>query len=121
MTIIPSLASAFRMPPNRQRLTAQDLTKDGAALAQLIVKIRKRSGLSRAELARRLGVKPSSLKQYENGRRGRYGKAGLRWFVRLAEGCGCEVSLELPGGRVFDMVLGPASLRESTVLFIPRR
>ena len=103
-----------------QQLAAQDFANDPQAFARLITEMRERAGLSRAALARQLGINASSLKQYENGRRGRSGKASLRWFLRSAAACGHELSLELPNGKSFDLVLGPASLRESRVGFVSR-
>lgn len=122
MVNIPTVSTVpFRLPPPQpQRLTAQNLMQDSDGVAQLLMRMRERAGLSRAELARRLGISANSLKQYENGRRGRYGNTSLRWFVRFAEGCGYRVSVQFPDGKMVDLVLCAASLRDSAVGFIPR-
>ncbi len=49
-----------------------DVSEDPYAFARLLLEIRGAAGLSRAEVARRIGVTPGTLKQYEYGRRGRY-------------------------------------------------
>jgi transcriptional regulator with XRE-family HTH domain len=105
----------YHRPPPRQQLSAQDLREDPQAFARLLVKMRRRAGLTRAALARGLGIKAASLKQYENGRRGSKGTAGLAWLLRFAAGCGCRISAELPNGKRVDVGLAPASLRESEV------
>jgi hypothetical protein len=117
--ILPSTAGLGRYRSVREPLTT-DLIRDKDAFTKLLIRMRQRAGLSRAELARRLGIKPASLKQYENGRRGRHGKAGLHWFLRLAAGCGCGVSVELPDGKIVDLRLGASSLKTSAVHFIKR-
>ena len=58
-------------------------------LIQLLI---DRSGVSQAELARRLGITPQALGQYVKARR----RATFHWLVRLAQVCGARVSVDFP-------------------------
>lgn len=58
-------------------------------LIQLLI---DRSGVSQAELARRLGITPQALGQYVKARR----RATFHWLVRLAQVCGGKVTVEFP-------------------------
>jgi transcriptional regulator with XRE-family HTH domain len=52
-----------------------------------------RSGLTQAEIARRLAVKPQSVHQWRSGTRS---NPSLKWFMRLAQVCGVRLVVELP-------------------------
>lgn len=66
---------------------------DDRAISRMVELLISRSGLSIREIARRLGIYPSTLHQYKSGRRVR---PSLIWFVRFASACGAEVTLRWP-------------------------
>lgn len=70
---------------------------DQRALAGLLGRILQRSGLTVAELSRRMGFHDETVRQYFTGRRQR---PSLLWFLKVAELCGCRVFLEFPTRRV---------------------
>lgn len=70
---------------------------DDRAITRLLESILLRSGLTLSEAARRIGVHPSSLRQYINGRRTR---PSLFWFARFTEVCGSHLVVEMPMKRV---------------------
>lgn len=90
VSIVPSNSTVpvFRVP-----VPLTPVVGDDRAIAALLRMILDKSGLSTGEVARRLGVRRETIKQYTAGRRT---KPGLPFFIRLAEVCGCKVSIELP-------------------------
>jgi DNA-binding XRE family transcriptional regulator len=58
-------------------------------LIQLLI---TRSGVSQAELAKRLGITPQALGQYVKAKR----RATFHWVVRLAQVCGARISVDFP-------------------------
>jgi transcriptional regulator with XRE-family HTH domain len=65
-------------------------------ITRLLETIISRSGMNLAEVARKMGVTPNSIRQYTRGRRNR---PSLQWMVRLAEVCGAKLSIEFPRVR----------------------
>ncbi len=59
---------------------------------ELIELLIQRSGVSQAELARRLGITPQALGQYVKAKR----RATFHWLVRLAQVCGARVTVDFP-------------------------
>lgn len=57
----------------------------------------ERAGVSQAELARRMGIKPQSFSQYLGRRRVR---PSLQWMARLALVCGGRLWVEFPNGAI---------------------
>jgi transcriptional regulator with XRE-family HTH domain len=57
--------------------------------AELIQRIRRTSGLSQAELARRAGLPPSVVSAYEHGRR----QPSVSALARIARAAGMELEL----------------------------
>ncbi len=57
--------------------------------ADLIAKIRERSGLTQAELARRSGLQSSVLSAYEHGRR----QPSVAALARIARAAGLEIEI----------------------------
>jgi transcriptional regulator with XRE-family HTH domain len=80
-----------------------------SAAGRLIGEVRRKSGLSQAELARRAGLTRSVLNAYERGRR----QPGVDALARIAAAAGLELRLgspaEEPGlvraGRILEQVL----------------
>lgn len=64
---------------------------DDRAVIYLIDQLIARSGLSKSEIARRLGIKLQSLNQYPRRRR-----PGVIWLAKLAEACGGRLVVEFP-------------------------
>lgn len=67
---------------------------DDRAIRSFVQQCIAKSGLSQAEVARRLGMRPQSVNQAV---RGRVGRPSLHWIVRVVTACGGAVILELPG------------------------
>ena len=67
------------------------MVADDRAVIYLIDQLIARSGLSKSEIARRLGIKLQSLNQYS-----RRTRPGVIWLARLAEVCGGRVIVEFP-------------------------
>ena len=73
--------------------------------------LRRETGLSRAELARRAGVPVSTLRHWENGR----GFPGIPRFLRLAEALG------VPAERLAEGVDDPAEEEAEPARAMPQR
>jgi uncharacterized protein len=69
---------------------------DGSRAAGLIREIRRNSGISQAELARRAGMARSVVNAYEHGRR----EPSVAAMARLAQAAGMELTVALPRGHV---------------------
>jgi transcriptional regulator with XRE-family HTH domain len=82
---------------------------DDSVAARLIQQIRRKSGLSQAEIARRTGIQSSVLSAYEHGRR----QPSVAAMARIARGAGLQLELAPAAGdaslehqaRVLEMVL----------------
>lgn len=93
------------MPPNARAITLMPplldvprqekaaIPGDAGLFPSLINLLLARSGLSQAEVARRLAQTDQSLHQYRSGVRA---NPSLRWFLRLAHVCGAKVLVEFP-------------------------
>jgi|SRR5271166_1180722 len=88
--------------------------QDDRVAGELIGRIRRQSGLSQAELARRSGVQRSVLSAYEHGRR----QPSVSALARIAGAAGMELQLALAperlgaeqAGRILAEVLDLAEL-----------
>jgi transcriptional regulator with XRE-family HTH domain len=76
-------------------LTYPGSVEEGA-FARLLQEMRLRSGLTFRALAREMGVSESSVHQYFYRQRGGTGSSTVRWLLRCAEACGCEVVVRFP-------------------------
>lgn len=84
---LPSLKAPLGASP------FQVVTTSDSQVTALIEAIISASGLSIHEVARRLGVKRESLRQYIVGRRV---NPSLKWLTLLGEVCGARLVVELP-------------------------
>jgi len=86
------------------------LAKDPSAFGELLQEMKSRVGLTVPVLAYRMGVAPNAVHQYFYRKRGAGGTSTIRWFLRYAEACGCEVTLRFPAsaraGRTAVMTYG---------------
>ena len=85
--MIPNTIPSSPDPTSRQA----SVVADERAMIYLIDQLILRSGLSKSEVARRLGIKLQSLNQYHRRRR-----PGALWLAKLAEACGGRLLLEFP-------------------------
>jgi len=76
-------------------LSVAVVLSDERAVPRLVELLIERSGLSQAEIARRMGIQSQSLNQYKIARRSR---PSLQWLARLAETCGAKILVEFPQG-----------------------
>ena len=90
---IKRLGASTRQEP-RDRALVYGL--EGADFVVLLEEMRSRAGLSIPQIAAGLGVYPNAVYQYFHKKRGRGGTSTLRWFLRYASACGCEVTLTFP-------------------------
>ena len=72
--------------------------EDGA-FARMVQEMRLRAGLTINELAAEMGVSRGAVHQYLYRRRGEGGTSTVRWFLRCAAACRCEVTVQFPAGR----------------------
>ena len=70
-------------------------SEDGA-FAKLIQEMRLRAGLTFRELAEKMEVSENAVHQYFYRKRGDRGSSTMRWFLRYAEACECEVVVQFP-------------------------
>jgi AcrR family transcriptional regulator len=75
---------------------------DPAGYAALLQEMRSRAGLTIAAVCQKLDMRPGTMYQYFYKKRGVGGTSTMRWFLRYAEACGCEVTVRFPesGRRV---------------------
>jgi transcriptional regulator with XRE-family HTH domain len=72
--------------------------EDGA-FARVVQEMRVRAGLTIQELAEQMGVSKGAVHQYLYRLRGDGGTSTLRWFLRCASVCRCEVTVKFPAER----------------------
>jgi transcriptional regulator with XRE-family HTH domain len=82
---------------NAETLTYAVVTESGE-FSRVIQEMRLRAGLSFRELSERMGVSVGAIHQYFYRYRGDKGSSTIKWFLRYARACGCEVTLTFPGG-----------------------
>jgi hypothetical protein len=73
-----------------------DLGADSDRFSELLQEMRNRAGLTISALSSKLDMRPGSMYQYFYKKRGRGGSSTMRWFLRYAEACGCEVTMTFP-------------------------
>ena len=79
-------------------MTSTSLAEDGE-FARVVQEMRLRAGLTINELAAEMGVSRGAVHQYLYRRRGEGGTSTVRWFLRCAAACRCEVTVQFPAGR----------------------
>lgn len=89
-TPVPSIESSTASPSSPARMVVGD---DPTLIPILYREMIERSGLSAAEVARRMGQRPQAIDQYKCGYRD---NPGLRLTARLAEACGARLVVEFP-------------------------
>lgn len=77
---------------------------DDSSVKHLMRLLLNRSGLSQAELARRLGVTPQCVGQYMSGRGAV--RPSLSWFCNVVQTAGGRLLLELPNPAALQQVAG---------------
>ena len=68
-----------------------------AEFGALLQEMRSRAGLTIAAVCAKLEIRPGTMYQYFYKKRGVGGTRTMRWFLRYATTCGCEVTLRFPG------------------------
>lgn len=74
-----------------RRTAVTPFVGDARAFSGLFEEMLKRSGLTVGEMAKRLGVQPSTLKQYRYGRRG---PPKVETLCRWLSACGARLTVE---------------------------
>lgn len=67
------------------------LVADQRAITRLLGQIQEKSGLTVAEIARRMGVTDNGVRQYVAGNR----QPGLLWFIKFCQAVDLKVGVEL--------------------------
>lgn len=81
------------LPTPRDRIDLSAFGADDQVLAAILRALLERSGLTQAELQRRMGLGRSSIHQYRHGLRR---NPSLKWLVRYVLTCGGRLYLEMP-------------------------
>lgn len=89
-TPIPSIQSGPASPSSPARMVVGD---DPTLIPLLYREMIERSGLSGAEVARRMGSRPQAIDQYKCGYKS---NPGLRLTARVAQACGAQLVVEFP-------------------------
>ena len=74
----------------------RELGVSHSGFAELLQEMKDRAAMTVPELAARMGVAPNAVHQYFYKKRGTGGTSTMKWFVRYAEACGCEVVVTFP-------------------------
>jgi len=74
----------------------RELGASHSGFAELLQEMKDRAAMTVPELAARMGVAPNAVHQYFYKKRGVGGTSTMRWFLRYAEACGCQVTLTFP-------------------------
>jgi len=95
-TVVPS--DSTTLPGTRISLVHMSDSPEGAiGVAEMLI---ERVGLKKAEVARRMGIRPQTLQQYLAKRVGsrKRGKKyiSLQWFLRIVHVCGARLVVEMP-------------------------
>lgn len=83
-----------RMFSNPKIKAAYDALEDEYAALDALLKARMKAGLSQAEVARRMGMKPSSLARIETSLGSRKHSPSLDTLRRYAEACGKKLIIK---------------------------
>ena len=81
-------------PVVRREEVSSEVVADQAGFAALLREMKLRAGLTVPEVAARMGVSPNTVHQYFYRKRGRGGTSTMKWFLRYAEACDCQVVVE---------------------------
>ena len=84
-----------REAPSEVPLT-YGVAENPEGFAKLLQEMKLRASLTAPEIAAKLGVTPNAVHQYFYKKRGAGGTSTMKWFVRYAEACGCEVVVTFP-------------------------
>ena len=105
-----------------------DVVGEPAGFSRLLREMRVRAGLTPTQIAQGLGVSPGAVHQYLYRQRGEGGTSTVRWLMRYAAVCGCDLEISFAdasrgrmthGGTSTD-VGGSGSVRADGAVGSPR-
>ena len=96
-TVMPLMRQASIMQRSQQ--LKETSVRSEFYTARLLYQMKGASGLTTGAIAKRMGIKGPSLAQYFWEKRGKGGSSSLRWFLRYAAACGCNVWLAFPSAQ----------------------
>ena len=84
-----------RSPATAEVMSQETVEREGE-FARVVQEMRLRAGLTIPELAEQMGVTTGAVHQYLYRLRGDGGTSTMKWFLRLARVCRCEVTVTFP-------------------------
>tara|TARA_R110000824_G_scaffold225516_1_gene413104 strand:+ start:191 stop:487 length:297 start_codon:yes stop_codon:yes gene_type:complete len=75
---------------------SQETVEREGEFSRVVQEMRLRAGLTIPELAEKMGVTKGAVHQYLYRLRGDGGTSTMKWFLRLARVCRCEVTVTFP-------------------------
>jgi len=97
LSMIPLIPS----PTLPDRATPAPVPSDTATICNIIALLLRRSGLSQAEVSRRMGYRGNnSVNHVIKGRPGHIANPSVKWLSRFAYACGGRLLIEFPAQEV---------------------
>lgn len=91
----PKAFAARRSQEDAEFAVAYDALQDEFAVLDVLLQARKAAGLTQAEVAARMGVKPSSLARIETSLASRKHSPSLETLRKYANACGKSLSIRI--------------------------